>query len=176
MATFWTAHHAVMRGAAHADTVLFWLNMVFLALLSLIPFPTPRVTTATDHSVRVCTERWSVWRRCSCTSSPCAFAVRRVSGWAPFRCPPGVRVSRLRRHRPTFTDCRDVLLGRRCAAVRCGGPPRPPAGQVNPRAAPARRSRTAAAASAVRGHFERRATGRAELRHTFDSHESCSST
>ncbi|MFD8389174.1 TMEM175 family protein [Streptomyces sp. NPDC059680] len=69
---FRRAHHAVVRGATHVDTVLFWLN----------------------------------------------------------------RVSRLREHRPTLADCRHVLLGGCCAAVRCRGPPRPPAGQLKPLAAP----------------------------------------
>lgn len=40
IAMFWRAHHSAMRGATHVDTVLFWLNVAFLAILSLIPFPT----------------------------------------------------------------------------------------------------------------------------------------
>lgn len=40
IALFWRVHHTAMRGAVQVDTGLFWLNVTFLALLSLIPFPT----------------------------------------------------------------------------------------------------------------------------------------
>ncbi|MER6496091.1 TMEM175 family protein [Streptomyces griseorubiginosus] len=37
---FWRAHHAVLRDAEWIDGSLFWCNVAFLALVSLIPFPT----------------------------------------------------------------------------------------------------------------------------------------
>ncbi|MGH3487265.1 MAG: TMEM175 family protein [Actinopolymorphaceae bacterium] len=37
---FWRHHHMVMRHAAHIDAPLLWLNFAFIALVSLIPFPT----------------------------------------------------------------------------------------------------------------------------------------
>jgi uncharacterized membrane protein len=40
IALFWQAHHAIMRQAGRLTPALFWLNVAFLALLSLIPFPT----------------------------------------------------------------------------------------------------------------------------------------
>ena len=40
IALFWRAHHAVLREAERIGTRLFWLNVAFLALMSLIPFPT----------------------------------------------------------------------------------------------------------------------------------------
>ncbi|GAA2402797.1 TMEM175 family protein [Streptomyces glaucosporus] len=40
IALFWRAHHAVLRDVERIDARLFWLNVAFLALVSLIPFPT----------------------------------------------------------------------------------------------------------------------------------------
>ncbi|MFE5207701.1 TMEM175 family protein [Streptomyces sp. NPDC056600] len=40
IAMFWRAHHMVLRDAEWIDTSLFWCNVAFLALVSLIPFPT----------------------------------------------------------------------------------------------------------------------------------------
>ncbi|MFR9675003.1 TMEM175 family protein [Streptomyces sp. TR06-5] len=40
IAVFWRAHHAALRRAERIDPALFWLNIAFLILLSLIPFPT----------------------------------------------------------------------------------------------------------------------------------------
>ncbi|MGI5358774.1 TMEM175 family protein [Streptomyces sp. CA-252508] len=40
IALFWRAHHAALREAESVDGGLFWLNVVFLILVSLIPFPT----------------------------------------------------------------------------------------------------------------------------------------
>ncbi|WP_167536440.1 TMEM175 family protein [Streptomyces ficellus] len=40
IAMFWRAHHATLRTAEWLDTRLFWLNVVFLVLVSLMPFPT----------------------------------------------------------------------------------------------------------------------------------------
>jgi uncharacterized membrane protein len=37
---FWRAHHAALRNAGPIDSYLFWLNVTFLVLVSLIPFPT----------------------------------------------------------------------------------------------------------------------------------------
>jgi uncharacterized membrane protein len=37
---FWRHHHVVMRHAARIDAPLLWLNFAFIALVSLIPFPT----------------------------------------------------------------------------------------------------------------------------------------
>jgi uncharacterized membrane protein len=40
IAWFWRSHHLVMRHATRIDAPLVWLNFMFLALVSLIPFPT----------------------------------------------------------------------------------------------------------------------------------------
>ncbi len=40
IALFWRAHQATLRHAKAIDLPLFWLNVAFLALISLIPFPT----------------------------------------------------------------------------------------------------------------------------------------
>ncbi|MFE1774572.1 TMEM175 family protein [Streptomyces sp. NPDC059008] len=40
IALFWRAHHAALRNAGALDPALFWLNVAFLVLVSLIPFPT----------------------------------------------------------------------------------------------------------------------------------------
>ncbi|WP_344320035.1 TMEM175 family protein [Streptomyces macrosporus] len=40
IALFWRAHQAVLREVERIGTRLFWLNVAFLALVSLIPFPT----------------------------------------------------------------------------------------------------------------------------------------
>jgi uncharacterized membrane protein len=40
IALFWKVHHTAMRGVVQVDNCLFWLNVAFLALLSLLPFPT----------------------------------------------------------------------------------------------------------------------------------------
>jgi uncharacterized membrane protein len=40
IAWFWRTHHLVMRHANQVDAPLVWLNFLFLALVSLIPFPT----------------------------------------------------------------------------------------------------------------------------------------
>ncbi|MEK0096955.1 TMEM175 family protein [Streptomyces sp. A475] len=40
IALFWRAHHAALRDAGPIDSYLFWLNVMFLLLLSSIPFPT----------------------------------------------------------------------------------------------------------------------------------------
>ncbi|MFF8830918.1 TMEM175 family protein [Streptomyces sp. NPDC015131] len=40
IAMFWRAHHTALRGVEWLDARLFWLNVGFLALISLIPFPT----------------------------------------------------------------------------------------------------------------------------------------
>ncbi|WP_448322058.1 TMEM175 family protein [Streptomyces sp. CO7] len=40
IALFWRAHHSVLRDAEWIDGFLFWCNVAFLALVSLIPFPT----------------------------------------------------------------------------------------------------------------------------------------
>ncbi|MFJ8588440.1 TMEM175 family protein [Streptomyces sp. NPDC093595] len=48
IALFWRAHHAALRDAERIDGHLFWLNVVFLVLVSLIPFPT-RVLEAYAH-------------------------------------------------------------------------------------------------------------------------------
>ncbi len=40
IAWFWRSHHLVMRHATRIDAPLVWLNFIFLALVSLIPFPT----------------------------------------------------------------------------------------------------------------------------------------
>ncbi|MEQ7007979.1 TMEM175 family protein [Actinopolymorpha sp. B17G11] len=37
---FWRHHHMVMRHAARIDAPLLWLNFAFIAMVSLIPFPT----------------------------------------------------------------------------------------------------------------------------------------
>jgi uncharacterized membrane protein len=37
---FWRAHHAALRNAGTIDSYLFWLNVMFLVLVSLMPFPT----------------------------------------------------------------------------------------------------------------------------------------
>ncbi|MFF8289386.1 TMEM175 family protein [Streptomyces sp. NPDC016309] len=48
IALFWQAHHTALRGAEWLDARLFWLNVAFLVLVSLIPFPT-RVLEAYAH-------------------------------------------------------------------------------------------------------------------------------
>ncbi|WP_164540859.1 TMEM175 family protein [Streptomyces abyssomicinicus] len=40
IALFWRAHHLVLRDAEWINGSLFWCNVAFLALVSLIPFPT----------------------------------------------------------------------------------------------------------------------------------------
>lgn len=40
IALFWRAHHSTLRRAERIGSTLFWLNIAFLILLSLIPFPT----------------------------------------------------------------------------------------------------------------------------------------
>jgi uncharacterized membrane protein len=40
IALFWRAHHSVLREAEWINGTLFWCNVAFLALISLIPFPT----------------------------------------------------------------------------------------------------------------------------------------
>lgn len=40
IAMFWRAHHSVLRDARWINGSLFWCNVAFLALVSLIPFPT----------------------------------------------------------------------------------------------------------------------------------------
>lgn len=40
IALFWRAHHSVLREAEWIHGTLFWCNVAFLALISLIPFPT----------------------------------------------------------------------------------------------------------------------------------------
>ncbi|MFI9150611.1 TMEM175 family protein [Streptomyces sp. NPDC053367] len=40
IALFWRAHHSVLHDAERIDGSLFWCNVAFLALVSLIPFPT----------------------------------------------------------------------------------------------------------------------------------------
>jgi uncharacterized membrane protein len=40
IALFWRAHHAAVRGAEGIGMYPFWLNIAFLALVALIPFPT----------------------------------------------------------------------------------------------------------------------------------------
>ncbi|WP_284117656.1 TMEM175 family protein [Streptomyces fragilis] len=40
IALFWRAHHAVLRDAEWINGTLFWCNVAFLALVSLMPFPT----------------------------------------------------------------------------------------------------------------------------------------
>ncbi len=51
IALFWRAHHAVLRGVEWIDTRLFWLNVAFLALVSLIPFPTSVLADYGDEFV-----------------------------------------------------------------------------------------------------------------------------
>ncbi|WP_158827735.1 TMEM175 family protein [Streptomyces sp. NRRL S-118] len=48
IALFWRAHHAALRDAERVDGRLFWLNVAFLVLVSLIPFPT-RVLESYAH-------------------------------------------------------------------------------------------------------------------------------
>jgi uncharacterized membrane protein len=40
IALFWRAHHSVLRDTERINGALFWCNVAFLALVSLIPFPT----------------------------------------------------------------------------------------------------------------------------------------
>ncbi|MER5182404.1 TMEM175 family protein [Streptomyces sp. NPDC002896] len=40
IALFWRAHHEALRSVERIDSYLFWLNVGFLVLVSLIPFPT----------------------------------------------------------------------------------------------------------------------------------------
>jgi hypothetical protein len=40
IALFWRAHHSVLREAEWINGTLFWSNVTFLALISLLPFPT----------------------------------------------------------------------------------------------------------------------------------------
>lgn len=40
IALFWRAHHSALHRAVRIDSALFWLNIAFLIMLSLIPFPT----------------------------------------------------------------------------------------------------------------------------------------
>jgi uncharacterized membrane protein len=40
IALFWRAHHGALRNARVIDAALFWLNVFFLVLVSLMPFPT----------------------------------------------------------------------------------------------------------------------------------------
>jgi uncharacterized membrane protein len=40
IALFWRAHHAALREAESVDGHVFWLNVGFLVLVSLMPFPT----------------------------------------------------------------------------------------------------------------------------------------
>jgi uncharacterized membrane protein len=49
IALFWRAHHSVLREAEWINGSIFWCNVAFLALVSLIPFPT-RVLA--DYSYR----------------------------------------------------------------------------------------------------------------------------
>jgi uncharacterized membrane protein len=49
IALFWRVHHTAMRGAVQVDSGLFWLNVAFLALLSLIPFPTSALQDYADQ-------------------------------------------------------------------------------------------------------------------------------
>ncbi|MEU9669181.1 TMEM175 family protein [Streptomyces bobili] len=49
IALFWRVHHTSMRGAVQVDTGLFWLNVAFLALLSLLPFPTSALQDYADR-------------------------------------------------------------------------------------------------------------------------------
>ena len=37
---FWLSHHRMLRHIAGYNRVLLWLNLLFLALLTLVPFPT----------------------------------------------------------------------------------------------------------------------------------------
>ncbi|ROQ34600.1 putative membrane protein [Streptomyces sp. PanSC19] len=48
IALFWRAHHSVLRDEEWIDGSLFWCNVAFLALVSLIPFPT-RVLAEYGH-------------------------------------------------------------------------------------------------------------------------------
>jgi uncharacterized membrane protein len=49
IAVFWRAHHVSMRRAVRIDSALFWLNIAFLVLISLIPFPTSVLEDYTDR-------------------------------------------------------------------------------------------------------------------------------
>ncbi|MFI9542889.1 TMEM175 family protein [Streptomyces sp. NPDC052016] len=49
IALFWRAHHAVVRNAEGIDLHAFWLNVAFLVLVSLIPFPTHVLQTYGDR-------------------------------------------------------------------------------------------------------------------------------
>ncbi|THA26633.1 DUF1211 domain-containing protein [Streptomyces sp. RKND-216] len=51
IAVFWRAHHASMRRAVRIDSALFWLNIAFLVLVSLIPFPTSVLEDYSDRTV-----------------------------------------------------------------------------------------------------------------------------
>ncbi|MFJ8692300.1 TMEM175 family protein [Streptomyces roseolilacinus] len=49
IALFWRAHHACLRGVEWIDAPLFWLNVLFLVLVSLIPFPTGVLEAYSDR-------------------------------------------------------------------------------------------------------------------------------
>ncbi|MEU6806465.1 TMEM175 family protein [Streptomyces neyagawaensis] len=49
IALFWRAHHAAVRNADGIDLYAFWLHVAFLALVSLIPFPTHVLETYGDR-------------------------------------------------------------------------------------------------------------------------------
>jgi uncharacterized membrane protein len=51
IAVFWRAHQSSMRRAVRIDAPLFWLNIAFLVLLSLIPFPTSVLEDYTHRPV-----------------------------------------------------------------------------------------------------------------------------
>ncbi|MCF6521731.1 TMEM175 family protein [Streptomyces sp. JJ36] len=51
IALFWRAHHAVMREAEDLGHGLFWLNITFLVLMALIPFPTSVLQDYGDRSL-----------------------------------------------------------------------------------------------------------------------------
>ncbi|MFD3353493.1 TMEM175 family protein [Streptomyces fradiae] len=40
IASFWRVHHASLKGVERIGAPLFWLNVFFLVLISLVPFPT----------------------------------------------------------------------------------------------------------------------------------------
>lgn len=48
IALFWCAHHAALHRTGRIDSGLFWLNVAFLVLVSLIPFPTSVLEDYTD--------------------------------------------------------------------------------------------------------------------------------
>ncbi|WP_420894539.1 TMEM175 family protein [Streptomyces cinnamoneus] len=51
IALFWRAHHAALESAERIDVRLFWLNVAFLALVSLIPFPTSVLQNYGDRTL-----------------------------------------------------------------------------------------------------------------------------